>query len=116
MQDPTERFTDRVETYARYRPGYPDDMLRFLRTLVGLPATVADIGSGTGILTRQLLDNGYALYAIEPNEAILADGAGQALTQDKWAGADLAGQGPALANLQIVGLEEGHGIGGVGHA
>lgn len=70
MRDPTERFTDRVETYARYRPGYPDDMLRFFRTLVGPPATVADIGSGTGILTRQLLDSGYKLYAIEPNEAM----------------------------------------------
>jgi SAM-dependent methyltransferase len=67
MRDPTERFSDRVETYAKYRPGYPDDLVRLLRTLVAPPATVADIGSGTGILTRQLLDNNYHLYAVEPN-------------------------------------------------
>jgi ubiquinone/menaquinone biosynthesis C-methylase UbiE len=68
MRDPTERFSDRVETYAKYRPGYPDDLVRLLRTLVAPPATVADIGSGTGILTRQLLNNHYHLHAVEPNE------------------------------------------------
>ena len=54
MRDPTERFSDRAEAYAKYRPGYPDDMLRFLEVLVAPPAAVADIGSGTGILTREL--------------------------------------------------------------
>lgn len=44
--------------------------MRFLETLVPPPATVADIGSGTGILTRQLLNNRYELYAVEPNEAM----------------------------------------------
>src|ERR1700722_466972 len=70
MQDPTERFSDRVENYAKYRPSYPVEMLRFLQTLISPPATVADIGSGTGILTRQLLNNGYLLYAVEPNDAM----------------------------------------------
>jgi SAM-dependent methyltransferase len=70
MRDPTERFSDRAETYAKYRPGYPDDLLWFLKTLVAPPATVADVGSGTGILTRELLNNGYELYAVEPNEAM----------------------------------------------
>ena len=73
MRDPTERFSDRVENYAKYRPGYPDDMLHFLRTLVTPPATVADIGSGTGILTCQLLNNGYELYAVEPNDAMRSE-------------------------------------------
>jgi SAM-dependent methyltransferase len=67
MRDPTERFGDRAENYAKFRPGYPDAMLRSLRDVVSPPAVVADIGSGTGILTRQLLENGYELYAIEPN-------------------------------------------------
>jgi SAM-dependent methyltransferase len=70
MRDPTERFSDRAETYAKYRPGYPDDAVRFLGTFVAPPATAADIGSGTGILTRQLLNNNYDLYAVEPNEAM----------------------------------------------
>jgi ubiquinone/menaquinone biosynthesis C-methylase UbiE len=70
MRDPTERFSDRVETYAKYRPGYPDDLIPLFRTLVAPPATVADIGSGTGILTRQLLNSQYCLYAVEPNQAM----------------------------------------------
>ena len=67
MRDPIERFGDRAENYAKFRPGYPDPMLGFLLDVVSLPAVVADIGSGTGILTRQLLDKGYELYAVEPN-------------------------------------------------
>jgi SAM-dependent methyltransferase len=70
MQDPTERFSDRAETYAKYRPGYPDEMLQFLETLLAPPAVVADIGSGTGILTQQLLKSGYDVWAVEPNEAM----------------------------------------------
>jgi ubiquinone/menaquinone biosynthesis C-methylase UbiE len=70
MQHPTERFSDRAETYAKYRPGYPEEMLQFLEALVAPPATVADIGSGTGILTRQLLKSGYDVWAVEPNEAM----------------------------------------------
>jgi len=68
MQDPTKRFSDPVENYAKYRPGYPDDMLAYLGTLLRPGAIVADIGSGTGILTRRLLDHGYVVYAVEPNE------------------------------------------------
>jgi SAM-dependent methyltransferase len=68
MRDSTERFSDRVENYAKYRPGYPDEMVRYIGTLVTLPATIADIGSGTGILTRQLLKSGYQVCAVEPNE------------------------------------------------
>src|ERR1700730_13085769 len=70
MRDPTERFSERAEGYAKYRPGYPEDMVRFLQALVPPPATVADIGSGTGILTRQLLNSQYDLYAVEPNQAM----------------------------------------------
>jgi ubiquinone/menaquinone biosynthesis C-methylase UbiE len=70
MRDPTKRFSDRAENYAKYRPGYPDEMLKYFRTLLAPPATVADIGSGTGILTRLLLNGGYELYAVEPNEAM----------------------------------------------
>src|SRR5471030_2826849 len=70
MQHTTERFSDRAETYAKYRPGYPDEMLQFLETVVAPPAAVADIGSGTGILTRQLLKSRYDVWAVEPNEAM----------------------------------------------
>src|SRR6478672_1548569 len=67
MRDSIERFGDRADEYAKFRPGYPAPMLGFLRDIVSPPAVVADIGSGTGILTRQMLDNGYEIYAVEPN-------------------------------------------------
>jgi SAM-dependent methyltransferase len=67
MRDSIERFSDRADNYAKYRPGYPAPMLGFLRDIVSPPAVVADIGSGTEILTRQMLDNGYEIYAVEPN-------------------------------------------------
>ena len=67
MKSPTERFGDRVENYAKYRPDYPAAMLQYLTKSVPAPARVADIGSGTGILTDQLLEAGYEVFAVEPN-------------------------------------------------
>jgi SAM-dependent methyltransferase len=68
MQDPTKRFSDRAESYAKCRPGYPDEMLAYLWTVVSPGALVADVGSGTGILTQRLLAHGYVVCAVEPNE------------------------------------------------
>jgi SAM-dependent methyltransferase len=67
--DPTRRFSGRVDNYARYRPGYPAEVLRILRAEAGLTpaAIVADVGSGTGISTRLFLDHGNEVFAVEPN-------------------------------------------------
>jgi SAM-dependent methyltransferase len=66
---PTARFSDRVENYARFRPGYPPEVLDLLRTECGLRPNhvIADIASGTGIFTRLLLENGNPVFAVEPN-------------------------------------------------
>ena len=68
-QAPTARFSDRVEDYVRYRPGYPPQVLEVLRTECGLQAShvVADIASGPGAFTRLLLENGNRVFAVEPN-------------------------------------------------
>ena len=65
----TSRFSDRVENYVLYRPGYPPEALQALRAECGLNPThvVADIASGTGIWTRMLLENGNAVLGVEPN-------------------------------------------------
>jgi ubiquinone/menaquinone biosynthesis C-methylase UbiE len=68
MKSSTERFSDRVEQYDRYRPRYPNALLDFLVSRKTPPATVADIGSGTGILSDQLLQFGYQVMAVEPNK------------------------------------------------
>jgi SAM-dependent methyltransferase len=65
----TTRFSDRVENYVRYRPGYPAEVVEALQTECWLtPAhIVADIASGTGIWTRMLLENGNRVFGVEPN-------------------------------------------------
>lgn len=68
MKSSTERFSDRVEQYARYRPRYPNALLDFLASKIPSPATIADIGSGTGILSDQLLQFGYQVMTVEPNK------------------------------------------------
>lgn len=67
---PTRRFSDRVDFYTRSRPGYPQELVEFLRKRLGLTAdrVVADIGSGTGLLTRLLLGMGNRVHAVEPNQ------------------------------------------------
>jgi SAM-dependent methyltransferase len=65
----TSRFSDRVENYVRYRPGYPAQVLDALRSECGLGRehVIADIASGTGIWTRMLLGNGNPVFGVEPN-------------------------------------------------
>lgn len=78
-KSPTARFSDRVENYVRYRPGYPPEVLDLLRAECGLrPShTVADIASGTGAFTRLLLENGNSVFAVEPNAAMRKMGIAQ---------------------------------------
>jgi ubiquinone/menaquinone biosynthesis C-methylase UbiE len=65
----TERFSNRVDDYDKYRPSYPKGVLDVLSREAHLKpsAVIADVGSGTGILTELLLDHGNTVYAVEPN-------------------------------------------------
>ncbi len=70
--DATERFSNRVADYVRYRPDYPPALLDWLHHQMGVsPETlVADIGAGTGISTRLFLAAGHPVIAVEPNAAM----------------------------------------------
>ena len=74
MLNSTERFSSRVENYVKYRPSYPAAVLQLLSMRCGLDATstVADVGSGTGILTELLLETGAEVFAVEPNREMRA--------------------------------------------
>jgi SAM-dependent methyltransferase len=67
--DSTRRFSSRVEDYIKYRPSYPQAFVRLLEDECALtPASVvADVGSGTGILSEMFLRNGNRVYGVEPN-------------------------------------------------
>jgi SAM-dependent methyltransferase len=69
MSDVTQRFASRVEAYIKYRPGYPKEVIETLKAECGLMAdsVIADIGSGTGILSEVFLRNGNLVYGVEPN-------------------------------------------------
>lgn len=69
--DSTKRLSDRVENYAKYRTGYPKEMIDFLlRKGINQKSIVCDIGAGTGILSELLIEKVDTLYALEPNEAM----------------------------------------------
>ena len=70
--DPTERFSDRVDDYDRYRPRYPDALFTWLGGKgMGAGTVVADVGAGTGILAEPLLDLGCHVVLVEPNRPML---------------------------------------------
>jgi len=63
------RFSDRVDDYVKYRPGYPPEVLQVLKDRCGLSSksVISDIGSGPGNLARLFLENGNHVFAVEPN-------------------------------------------------
>lgn len=70
--NPTGRFSNRAEAYALSRPDYPVSVLGLLQERAGMKpgSTIADLGSGTGILTELLLKAGNRVYGVEPNAAM----------------------------------------------
>ena len=66
---PTQRFSDRVANYVRYRPSYPAECLAILEkeTTLSPSSFVADVGSGTGLSAELLLRSGGVVYGVEPN-------------------------------------------------
>jgi ubiquinone/menaquinone biosynthesis C-methylase UbiE len=74
--DPKLRFSNRVADYARYRPGYPREVLEILRKWCGLKPehVIADVGSGTGLLSKLFLENGNRVIGVEPNAEMRAGG------------------------------------------
>ena len=74
--DAKQRFSSRVADYVRYRPGYPLGLYDLLNKECGLRPehAVADIGSGTGFLSKLFLDRGNAVFGVEPNGEMRAGG------------------------------------------
>lgn len=70
----TERFSNVVENYKKYRPGYPGEIISVLTEKINLtPDTIiADLGSGTGKSSIPFLLNNNVVYGVEPNDAMRA--------------------------------------------
>ena len=63
-------FSTVADEYDRGRPGYPAGVFDALEPLVG--ACVLDVGAGTGIATRALLERGARVVAVEPSGPMLS--------------------------------------------
>lgn len=65
-------YTGQAGAYERGRPGYPSQLLPWLRAAVGLQPgrTVVEVGAGTGKFTPLLLATGAAVIAVEPVTAM----------------------------------------------
>jgi len=66
----TQWFTGKAELYKKYRPSYPKEFLDYLYSEKGfsIDSIIADVGAGTGIFTKSLLERGSTVYAVEPND------------------------------------------------
>ena len=62
-------FNGKAQFYNS-RPKYPQECIDYLINAFGLcsNSVIADIGAGTGILTKPFLEFGCLVYAVEPNE------------------------------------------------
>ncbi len=65
---PTTRFADRVRDYEKARPSYPSEAVDAILEDLPPKPICADIGAGTGIMSRLLAQRGALVHAIEPNQ------------------------------------------------
>ena len=67
--DNTQKFSGKAMVYRQSRPSYSPELFAYLQQVFGLKkgSMVADVGSGTGILSQQLLAMGARVFAVEPN-------------------------------------------------
>lgn len=72
MNRPVTAFSTKAKLYATYRWDYAQPAIQAIFEIVRLSpySTVADLGAGTGILTRHFAGKVARLYAIEPNAAM----------------------------------------------
>ncbi len=74
---PKVDYTELAPDYAKYRPDYSGTVLNALLNYTNASRPgfrVADIGAGTGIWTKMLADQNLNCVAIEPNDAMRAEG------------------------------------------
>ena len=65
-----DRFTGKAKIYQQYRASYPNELIEYLYEKAGFSknSVIADIGAGTGIFSRLLLEKGSRVFCIEPND------------------------------------------------
>jgi SAM-dependent methyltransferase len=101
--DAKQRFSNRVADYVRYRPSYPSELLNLLRAECGLRPghVIADIGSGTGLLSELFLKNGNRVYGVEPNEAMRRAGEEYLASYDGFSSIEGSAEATTLEDASV---------------
>ena len=61
-------FNNKAAAYVSARPSYaPEAIDQIIKPMLSYDRFAADVGSGTGIFSSELLQRGFEVYAVEPN-------------------------------------------------
>ena len=65
---------NKAASYDIGRPGYPEEFFDYLYGEFGLTnrSVIADIGAGTGKITKRFLERGTKVFAIEPDKNMMS--------------------------------------------
>jgi SAM-dependent methyltransferase len=101
--DAKQRFSDCVADYVRYRPSYPSEVLTVLRTVCGLRPShvIADIGSGTGLLSELFLKYGNCVFGVEPNPEMRQGGEEYLQSYPRFTSVNGSAEATTLANASV---------------
>lgn len=69
MFDSRKIFLGKEKNYDKNRPAYPTQLISFLYDTIGFSesSVIADIGSGTGIFSKQIAERRSTVICVEPN-------------------------------------------------
>lgn len=100
----TNRFSGREDNYAKYRPGYPKEMMEWLQSDdVGIweKDVIADIGMGTGIGAKLFLEAGCTVYGVEPNKEMRVKAEQELESYEKFHSVDGTAENTTLPSRSI---------------
>jgi len=101
--DPTRRFSNRVEDYIKYRPVYPRALVTLLEEECELTreSVIADVGSGTGILSELFLREGVRVCGVEPNREMREAGERLLAAYESFVSVDGRAEETTLADASV---------------
>lgn len=102
-RNPLERFSDRAESYAQYRPHYSHDVVTAVQEACGLTPQhiLADVGCGPGLLAEIFLENGNRVIGVEPNREMRLAGEKYLSGHPKFSMVDGSAEATTLADASV---------------
>ena len=97
-----ELFTRKALHYTTGRSGYAQDAVEMiLKKMLRQEDSIADIGSGTGVLSKEFFQRGFETYCVEPNEAMRNEAERQFGEERHFHSVDASAEDTGLADHSI---------------